>query len=277
MPTNVTYEYSVSEQEYHKAQTLDQKLKALKKMLATVPKHKGTEKLQKEIKEKIRKLKYKKEKAAKQKKTGFSLSVKKEGAAQVVLVGTTNSGKSTLLKELTGAKVDIAEYPFTTIKPEVGMMDIDGIKIQIVEIPAIIKDFEDTEMGPTFLGIIRTADLMVWLYNSTEEKKLLKKELADVNIPKIDYRKNPEPKQLIWKSLGIIKVFTKEPGKKPSFPPIALKKDSTIKNMAQKVHKDFIKRFRYAKIWGKSARFPGQQVGINHKLEDGDIVQLHMK
>ena len=157
------------------------------------------------------------------------------------------------------------------------MMDIDGIKIQIVEIPAIIKDLEETDMGPTFLGIIRTADLMVWLYNNTEEKELLQKELADVKIPKIDFRKNQNPKNLIWKSLNIIKVYTKEPGKKPTFPPIALKKGSAIKDMAQRVHKDFLKKFNYARVWGKSAKFPGQTCGLNHHLEDGDIVELHMK
>lgn len=277
MPTNVTYEYSVAEQDFNKAQTTDQKLRALKKMLAAVPKHKGTEKLQKEIKEKIRKLKFKKERETKQKKASFSLSIKKEGAAQVVLVGTPNSGKSTLLNQLTGSKAEVADYPLTTTKPEVGMMDIEGIKIQIVEIPAVVEDFEETEMGPTFLGIIRTADLMVWLYNSLEEKKLLQKELSDVNIPKVDYKKDRNPKELIWKNLGIIKVYTKEPGKKPSFPPLALEKNSSIKDMAKKVHKDFIKRFRFARIWGKSAKFPSQQVGINHQLEDGDIVELHMR
>jgi len=277
MPTNVTYEYTAAENEFHKAQTTDQKLKSLKKMLAAVPKHKGTEKLQKEIKEKIRKLKFKKQKETKQKKGSFSLTVKKEGAAQVVLVGTPNSGKSTLLNQLTGAKAEVADYPFTTTKPEIGMMDIDGVKIQIVEIPAIIENFEETEMGPTYLSILRTADLMVWLYNSTEEKKLLQKELSGISTPKLDYHQEKNSRELIWNNLNIIKVYTKEPGKKPTYPPVALKKDSAIKDMAEKIHKDFIKKFRFARIWGKSAKFPGQQVGIEHQLEDEDIVELHLK
>lgn len=281
MPTNVTVEYAVAEREYQQASTNTEKLKCLEKMLSTCPTHKGCEGLRAEIKTKISKLKEKFKKEREQKKKGFSLAIKKEGAAQVVLIGPPNSGKSTLLKQLTGAKVEIAGYPFTTTKPEIGMMDVDGIKIQIIEIPAITKDFEETEQGPTFLGIIRTADLMVWFYNTKEEKQLLKKELADIKIPKVDYQrsnqKNNNPKQLIWQSLNIIKVYTKEPGKKPSFPPVPLKKGSTIKNMASKIHKDFIKKFNYARIWGSSARFPGQTCGINHKLKDNDIVELHLK
>ncbi len=281
MPTNVTVEYTKAEREYQQASTSVEKLRTLEIMLREVPKHKGTETLRMEIKTKISKLKEKLKKEREQKKKGFSLAVKKEGAAQVVLIGTPNSGKSTLLNQLTGTKVGVADYPFTTTKPEIGMMDVDGIKVQIIEIPAITENLEETEQGPTFLGIIRTADLMVWLYNDAKEKKLLKKELADIKILKVDYQrnnpKNNNPKKLIWQSLNIIKVYTKEPGKKPSFPPIPLKKGAIIKDMASKIHKDFIKKFNYARIWGSSAKFPGQTCGINHKLKDNDIVELHLK
>ncbi|MBW2963264.1 50S ribosome-binding GTPase [Candidatus Woesearchaeota archaeon] len=277
MPTNVTYEYSRAEQEYHQASTPKEKLEALKKMLSTGPTHKGAEKLRKEIKSKIAKIKEKLKKEAAKKKGGFSFSIKKEGAAQVILIGTPNSGKSTLLNQLTGAKVAVADYPFTTTRPEIGMMDIEGIKIQIVEIPAIVQNFEDTELGPTFLGIARTADLMVLMFNNIEERKLLEKELNDVDTPRMYFNRDQDPKKQIWQNLRIIKVYTKEPGKKPTFPPIALKKSSVIKDMAGRIHKDFLKRFSYAKVWGKSAKFPGQMCGLNHKLEDGDIVEIHLK
>jgi ribosome-interacting GTPase 1 len=278
MPTNVTAEYTAAELEYSKARTAAEKIKALEKMLREVPKHKGTEVLRMNIKTKLSKLKEQLRKKAKQKKGAAGISIQKEGSAQVVLVGTTNSGKSTLLKKLTGARVEIADYPFTTIKPEVGIMDYKGIKLQIVEIPAIIENFSETENGNAYLGIIRQADLMVLLFNDEDEYKLLQKELADVETKKIIYNPNNNIKDDIWRNIELIKVYTKEPGKKPSYPPFALKKGNTIGDMAKHIHKDFIKKFRFARVWGKSAKFGGgQQVGLNHKLTDDDIVEIHLK
>ena len=84
-------------------------------------------------------------------------------------------------------------------------------------------------------------------------------------------------KQKIWSRLGKIYVFTKQPGKKKDFPPVALEKGSNIEILALKVHKDFVKKFRFARIWGPSAKFDGQQVGLNHVLQEEDIVEFHMK
>ena len=124
MPINAGYEYGKAEAEFNQASTVQEKLQALKKMLATMPHHKGSEGLQKEIKTKISKYKELIEKEKKQKKgSGKSLTIKKEGAATICIVGTVNSGRSTLLKKLTNANVEIASYPFTTKKPEVGILD----------------------------------------------------------------------------------------------------------------------------------------------------------
>ncbi len=299
MPVNVTAEYAAAELAYTRASTTQEKIAALQKMLQEVPKHKGSEKLQAEIKSKLAKFKATLKKQAQLKKKAFSIAIKKEGAAQVALVGTTNSGKSTLLARLTNAKPEIAAYPFTTKLPETGMLDYKGVKIQIVEIPAITKNFYKTEKGPIFLGIIRTADLIILLFNSPSEEEMLKHELkeAGIDLPIIIY-KNQEKlenieyfpnkslkisdfqrnlKDLIWKKLGLIKVYTKQPGKKPTEEPIALKKDCTVKDFAEHVHKDFIRKFKYAKIWGSSAKFDGQMVGLDHVLEDEDVVQLHLQ
>ena len=277
MPVNPGIAYQKAEQEYVKATTDSQRLIALKKMITLVPKHKGSEKLQKGIKEKIRKLKYKKEKEIKQKKSQHVEVIKKEGAATIVLVGTTNSGKSTLLSKLTNAKVKIADYPFTTKKPELGIMDYKGIKIQVVEIPAIIENFNETEKAPYFLSIINTADLIILFFNNAEEKKLLDSELPGIEIPMLIYNNEENIKDKIWKKLSLIKVHTKMPGKKPNYPPVALEKDSTIEDLAEHVHKDFIMNFKFARVWGKSAKFPGQTVSLNHVLKDEDIIELHLK
>ncbi|MEK6861701.1 MAG: GTPase [Nanoarchaeota archaeon] len=278
MPTNPGYEYVNALKKYHEAQTDEDRLKALQLMQQTAPKHKSSEKLLADIKNKISKLIAKLERKKEQKKSsgGFTLSVKKEGAAQVVIVGTTNSGKSTLLNKLTNANAEIADYPFTTKKPQVGIIDYHGIKIQIVEIPAVVKNFAKTQLGPTFLSIIRNADLIILMFKTPEEKRLLDLELEGADKPILIYNSQENLTDEIWKRLNLIKIYTKQPGKERDFPPIAFKKGSTVRDVAEMVHKDFVKKFRYARIFGKSVKFNGAQVGLDHRLEDDDVVELHL-
>lgn len=278
MPINAGIEYQKAEEEYARARTTAEKLAVLNKMYQTAPKHKGAEKLLQEIKSKIAKLKGVQERERQQKK-GYQIAVKKEGAAQIVLVGTTNTGKSILLHKLTGARVEIAHYPFTTKKPEVGILDYKGIKLQIIEIPAVTEDFDKTENGATFLGIVRQADLIILMFNTPKEKSLIDNEIrkAGIDVPIMIYNNQENIGDEIWKRLNLIKVYTKEPGKKPSYPPFTLEKGSTVRDMASHVHKDFIIKFKFARVFGKSAKFDGAQIGLNHKLADDDIVELHMK
>ncbi len=277
MATNVTTEYQLAEEDYRNARTIPAKLVALSKMLQLVPKHKASEKLQQQIKQRISKLKAAQEKEAQKKKGGHSLSIKKEGAAQVVLIGTTNTGKSTLLHTLTGAHVEIASYPYTTTIPEVGIMDYKGVKIQIIELPAIIPCYGDTKNGPTFLAIAKQADLLIIFFHSPQEKQLIDREIADVHIPRLIYNNQNDFSRIIWEHLNLIKIFTKQPGKPAEKLPIAFPKHSTVNDVATRVHKDFLHHFRFARIFGKSAKFQGQTAGLDHVLADDDIVELHLK
>jgi len=276
MPVNAGIEYGKAEEEYLAANTPEEKLIALQKMLSLCPKHKGSEKLQKEIKEKIKKVRDSIKKAVK--KGGFQkVAIKKEGAALIVIAGTTNSGKSTLLNKLTNANAKVAVYPFTTKEPVQGVLDYKGIKLQVVEIPAIVEDFKETELGPSLLNLIRNSDLIILTFNTPEEKKLLDKELSNINVKRIIYNNEEHFEEKIWNSLNIIKVYTKQPGKEKDYPPVALKKGSIIEDLTAIVHKDFLKNFKYAIVNGKSAKFSSQRVGLKHKLEDEDIVEFHTK
>lgn len=267
--------YQKALKKFEDATTIPERLAALQEMLRTVPKHKSSEGLVSDIKNKIAKYKKLAEKERQQKKkSSASLSIKKEGAATVCIVGTTNSGKSTLLNQLTNAKVKISPYPFTTTKPEIGTLDYNGVKIQLIEMPAITLNYLETSEGPQNLGIIRTADLLI----ITGDVNLVRKELNKSEIRK-DYLvyTGQEIKGKLWNKLNLIKVYTKEPGKKPRFPPMAMKKGSTIRDIARGVHQDFIKKFKYARVWGSSAKFRGQMHGLDHVLQDGDIVELHIR
>ncbi|MCK4247821.1 MAG: 50S ribosome-binding GTPase, partial [Methanomicrobia archaeon] len=161
MPANVTMEYLLAEDEYRKAKTITEKIKALEKMYSTIPKHKGTEKMRLSIKQRLSKYKEKLEKSKVKRGRGPTFSVKKEGAAQVALVGLPNSGKSSILNVLTRANSVVASYPLTTRIPTPGMLEYNDIQLEIVDMPSIIKDIS---MGKGFgfqlIDAIRNADAL---------------------------------------------------------------------------------------------------------------------
>ena len=138
VPANLTPEYFNAEKAYKAAQTEDEKLACLQHMLAVIPKHKGTEKLQADLKRRIAMLKDRLERHAKKK--GVSHRVKPEGAGQIVLIGPPNSGKSSLLAALTHAEPEIGDYPFTTLTPLPGMAAYKDIQILLVDLPPISRE-----------------------------------------------------------------------------------------------------------------------------------------
>ncbi len=328
MPANLTPEYLAAEKKYREAKTLEEKLKALKEMWATLPKHKGTDKLQADIKRRISQIKKEIEEERQRRKRGAPsfLFPEKEGAGQVAIVGKPNSGKSSILKSLTNANPEIADYPFTTVLPRVGMMKFEDIQIQLVDLPPFLKSkFQWWQRE-----IVRNADaIMIVLdissddvlddyYELKEVLKEIKVELSDRDeysfsgiikkkgffvLNKFDsdgaeerfkiltdsfydekfipysslngFNKNAL-KNEIFKSLKIIRVYTKEPGKEPDMEdPMILEEGSTVLDAAEELHKDFAKKLKYAKVWG-SAKFPGQRVERNYVLKDKDIVEFHI-
>jgi len=144
-----------AEAEYKQAQTPEERLVCLKKMYALMPKHKGTDKLQAELKSKISEAKEEAERAKKSgKKSGISYKVPKQGAGQYVMLGAPNSGKSRLLTRLTRAHSEVAVYPFTTREPIAGMMEWQDVRVQLVDLPPITADF----LEPYVTSLTRAAD-----------------------------------------------------------------------------------------------------------------------
>jgi len=156
MPANLTPQYLEADRRFKAAKTVEDKLAALEEMLALIPKHKGTEHLQGDLKRRLAKLKAEAEQA-RRRRGGFSLSVDREGAGQVALVGPPNAGKSALVATLTNAQTEVGDYPFTTRRPVAGMLPFINIQIQLVDLPAI----SDTYMEPWVPGLVRPADLVL--------------------------------------------------------------------------------------------------------------------
>ncbi|MCD6301461.1 MAG: TGS domain-containing protein, partial [Staphylothermus sp.] len=83
--------------------------------------------------------------------------------------------------------------------------------------------------------------------------------------------------EIIFKMLDLVRVYTKQPNGPIAENPLVLRRGATIYDVAKSIHKDFVKKFKYAKIWGPSAKYPGEKVGLDHVVEDGDIVEIHVK
>ncbi|MCC7572080.1 MAG: 50S ribosome-binding GTPase [Candidatus Methanofastidiosum sp.] len=388
MPSNVTPEYLKAEDAYKSAKSPKEKLVALELMLSTIPKHKGTEKMQLQIKRNLSKLKKEVEKEKELKKGGSggtSFFVRKEGAAQVALAGLPNSGKSTILNKLTGKDVDIGHYAFTTVKPTPAMLQYKGIQIQLVDMPGLIEGVSlGKGMGGPLISAIRAVDAIVILVDLSvdpaKDLELILKELEakglriNKKVPNIEIQKIPtggieiigenflvecnsqdvkkilqeervhnaiitikEPVTLtdifevldssleykkaiiigtkgdlpgskeglerlekhvknfkvipvsainnvnldilpfeIFSILGIIRVYTRSPGSEIDNEAMPMKIDSTALDAAKKVHKNLYKNFKFARVWGDSAKFDGQRVGPDHVLRDGDIIEIHI-
>ncbi|SHI35330.1 GTPase [Desulfofundulus thermosubterraneus] len=161
MPANLTPQYHAAEEAFRNATTVEEKIAALEEMLAVIPKHKGTEKLQADIKRRLARLR-----EEGQKKTSLSrhdpFHIEKQGAGQVALVGYPNSGKSALVGALTRARVKVADYPFTTTIPFSGMMPYEEIYIQLVDTPPLTAE----GFPPGLAGLLRNADALLLVIDS---------------------------------------------------------------------------------------------------------------
>jgi len=157
MPANLPPQYYEAEKRYRDARTNEERLAILKEMWAIMPKHKGTDKLQGDLKAKISELKKEIQKPRTTHRRTYSRRVPRQGAAQVVLIGSPNVGKSQILSRLTKATPQVAPYPFTTQEPQVGMIEFEDIKIQLIDTPPVTGDFIQPWLPP----IILSADLIL--------------------------------------------------------------------------------------------------------------------
>jgi ribosome-interacting GTPase 1 len=158
MPTNLPPEYHEAEKLYREATTPEQKIARLEEMISTIPKHKGTDKLRADYRRRLSKMREAASQASKRTRGAVSpYRIDREGAGQLVIIGPTNVGKSSLVVSLTNASPEVSSAPFTTWQPTPGMMPVENIQVQLVDTPPLNPDY----MEPDFLDLIRRADLIL--------------------------------------------------------------------------------------------------------------------
>ena len=165
MPANLTPEYHDAEERFKAAATAEEQVAALEEMLRVIPKHKGTEKMQADLKRRLSKVRkeFQKEKASGGPKRPFYY-IEREGIGRAALCGPPNSGKSDLLSRLTHAQPEVADYPFTTRVPQPGMMQFEDVQIQLIDLPPLAPEV----LEPWQLALIEQADLAVLLFDVTD-------------------------------------------------------------------------------------------------------------
>jgi ribosome-interacting GTPase 1 len=203
MPANLPPQYHKAEEEFKNARTIPERIAALEVMMAVMPHHKGTDKLRAELNRKMSQLKEQTEALVKGRHPSI-FAIERQGAAQVVLVGPPNTGKSSILGALTAATPLIADYPFTTTQPEVGMMPYDDIQIQIVDCPPMEGDVRKL----AYYNLLRTADALILVANASGEPdaevKLAIEELAAGKIYSRVAKEEPPIGSVIKKMLIVL-------------------------------------------------------------------------
>jgi len=349
---------------------IEDEIKQLEEEIKRTPYNKATEHHIGRLKAKLAKLREEAEK--RKKKAGRPLFIKKEGDATVVLVGFPSVGKSTLLNALTGARSEVADYDFTTLRPVPGVLRYKSAKIQIIDVPGLVEGASKGRgRGKEVISAIRTADMILLVVDvfNLHQIDILKKELYNGGIrlnespPEILIKKKERggikitstlPLSLdrktivgilreyrihnadvlireditierlidaimgnrvyvpsltvvnkidlmdmrikgdnvicvsaqnrvgldvlterIYGKLEFMRIFLKPPGKRVDDKPLIIRKGAKVEDVCRKLHRGMLESFRYAKIWGKSVKFQGQRVGLEHVLEDGDVLTIY--
>ncbi len=315
MPANLSPEYLDAEKKFKEAHTPAEKQEALEEMLATIPKHKGTEKMQADLKRRLSKLRGEAQKKGGAAHAAPFYQVEKEGAAQLALVGAPNTGKSLLLRKLTHAAPEVAEYPFTTRRPTPGMMRYENIQFHLVDLPPISAEFTEYWLpvlvrqadGLLLVVDLASPDLLEELENTRallEQKRVpvaQKKTLLVAN--KLDLPEAEENfgvlrgligehfpmvavsaetgagldalRRAVFELMDIVRVYTKAPGKKTDRSAPYVLRRGST---ALDVANHVHKDIAAHLKFARIwglGKYEGQMVERSYLVEDGDVIEFH--
>lgn len=360
----------------------DAKIKELEEQISKTKYNKKTQHAIGLYKAQLAKLKEKEETRGKGKGKTEGYAVRKTGDGTVLLLGFPSVGKSTLLNALTNQESEVGAYDFTTLKCIPGLLEYKYAKIQILDLPGIVRGAATGRgRGKEVLAVMRNADLAMVIVDATSHSQyktimkevydsgvrlnqtrpdvrikktakdgirigktvpvprlddrtirdilktfrinnaevlirepidddqlidviednrkylhaltvvnkkdmvskehldmVMRKTKADIAISAMDKANVDELKEMIFEHMNFIRVFMKEPGKPADMgEPMIMFKNCTIRDVCNKIHRDFSNKFKFARVWGKSAKFDGQRLTLRHVLKDGDVLELHMR
>jgi small GTP-binding protein len=229
-----------------------------------------------------------------------SIAIRREGAAQIALVGPPNAGKSSLLQALSAIQIRTGDYAFTTTRPVAATTRLGGVLVQLVEIPGLIEGAaDDRGGGRALLGVLRNADAILWCHacnRPAAELETIRAEVAAAGIELpglvaatkcdeapaftdselrvlpvsvLDDESLDRLREELWALTGLVRIHLRDGGD-----PVALRPPAIVLDVADTIHHELRERCTGARIWGPSARFDGQQVGRQHELRDGDTVEV---
>ncbi len=203
MPANLPPQYYEAERRFREAKTPEEKIELLEEMMAIMPKHKGTDHLHADLRRKIAKFS-----EMSGKKTGgtrASMTISKEGAAQLAVIGLPNSGKSQLVAKVTKATPTVADYPFPTTAPTPGMMEFENIQIQLIDTPPLVVSTSVFWFTP----LLKRADVLLILVDLSadplEQMETIISLLTDMKIS-LDKNKtqSEDERELVYKKTVIV-------------------------------------------------------------------------
>ncbi len=361
---------------------IDDRISKIEEEIKDTPYNKATSHHIGKLKAKLSRLKEESLQRSSSGSKGKGFHIKKSGDSTVVLVGFPSVGKSTILNQITNADSKIGEYEFTTLEIIPGIMEYQGAKIQIFDIPGIITGASKGRgRGKEILSVSRNADLIVMILDvfNPQHLNVIMEELRNIGIrpnesvPDVTVKKrrmgginlsstiplthiddktlrsilneygthsadvlirddvtidqfidsmdiscsyipmlvvvnkidlaDPEHlqkmksempdavfiaadrglnigelKKEIFEKLELIRIYLKPQGRKADYEePLIVRRGSTVEDVAAKLHRDFVRNFRQARVWGISVKFPGQKVGLDHQLQDEDVLRMILK
>lgn len=243
---------------YSQAKTNAERIMFLEQMLLSIPRDDLFNKVRSHTSRRLKELRLKTEKErlrdVKAKSPAFNKDLPTIG-----LIGFANSGKTALINELCNTNYPSSALPFETKEPVIGVFDYFDIKIQLIEIPSSLE--------AKHIQHLRKVNLVLMLKD--DFTSLISK--YDIKVKSVLIKDKPS-KDDLWHWLDMLRVYSPK-----SKEPTVLPNGSTVKDFVIKLRKEWVSRFVSAKVTGKSAKYPKQEVGLNHKLKDKDLVELKLK